>query len=129
MKKDLQNRNDVSKLVRTFYGRIRKDVYLAPIFEKHINNWDEHLEHLTDFWENSLFMKGTYHGNPLKVHEKVDAKEGYTINEQHFGIWLNHWIQTIDDLFSGERASILKLRARKMGTHIHVHLFESRPKK
>jgi len=126
---DLTNRSDIKTLVQTFYGRIRKDVYLAPIFKKHITDWNAHFEHLTDFWENSLFMNGAYKGNPLKVHEKVDAAEGYGINEQHFGIWLNYWSQTIDDLFEGDNASILKLRARKMGTHIHVHLFEARPKK
>ncbi|MFT5752409.1 MAG: hemoglobin [Flavobacteriales bacterium] len=129
MLRDLQNKSDIATLVHTFYSRIRKDVYLAPIFEKHIKDWGTHLEHLTDFWENSLFMNGEYKGNPLKVHEKVDAEEGYKINEQHFGIWLNHWVQTIDDLFLGDNASILKLRARKMGTHIHVHLFEVRSKK
>jgi hemoglobin len=128
MKKDVQNRSDIAMLVRTFYSRIRKDVYLGPIFEKHISDWDAHFDHLTDFWEHSLFMNGAYKGNPLKVHEKVDTEEGYGINEQHFGVWLNHWAQTIDDLFIGDHASILKMRARKMGTHIHIHLFQARSK-
>jgi len=126
MKQDLSTRDDVYKLVSTFYSRIRKDVYLGPIFEKHIHDWPAHFEHLTTFWENSLFHTGKYKGNPLEIHEKVDKEEQHSINEQHFGVWLNHWVQTIDDLYSGENASILKLKARKMGTHIHIHLFKSR---
>lgn len=124
--KDIQSRQDIHMLVTTFYSRIRKDVYLGPIFEKHINDWPTHLDHLTTFWENSLFHTGRYKGNPLKIHEVVDKTENNGLNEQHFGVWLNHWIQTLDDLFLGDHATILKLRARKMATHIHIHLFEAR---
>lgn len=126
MKKDLTSREDILQLVTTFYTLIRKDVYLGPIFERRISDWPSHFEHLTDFWSNSLFHSGHYKGNPLAIHEKVDQEENYTINEQHFGVWLNHWIQTIDDLFLGDNATILKLRARKMATHIHLHLFQAR---
>lgn len=128
MKNDIKTKEDLKKIVTTFYSRIRKDVYLGPIFERHIQDWPSHLEHSTAFWENSLFRTGQYHGNPLEIHQKLDKKEGYRINEQHFGVWLNHWIQTIDDLFSGDNASLLKRRARKMSTHIHLHLFQTRKK-
>ena len=127
MQKDLKDRADIHLLVSTFYGRIRKDVYLAPIFERHIQDWDSHFEHLTDFWEAQLFFKKRFEGNPLEIHQKVDAAENYTINEQHFGIWINHWIQTLDDLFTGEKADTLKARARKIGTFLHVGMFEVRP--
>ena len=36
MKKDICDRSDVYTLVSTFYDRIRADVYLGPIFNKHI---------------------------------------------------------------------------------------------
>jgi len=127
MKEEITTRKDIHLLVTTFYSRIRKDVYLAPIFERHIHNWEEHLEHLTDFWEAQLFFKKKFTGNPLEKHQHLDAAEGYTINEQHFGIWINHWIQTIDDLFVGEKAATLKNRARKIGTFLHVGMFNARP--
>lgn len=128
MKKEITTREDIALLVSSFYSRIRKDVYLAPIFNRHIHDWDEHLEHLTDFWESQLFFSKKFKGNPLLKHQQVDASEGYTINEQHFGVWLNHWVQTIDDLFAGEKAEILKNRARKIGTFLHVGMFNVRPK-
>ncbi len=126
MKKDITSKKDIDTLVTTFYSRIRKDVYLGAIFEKHIRDWPAHLEHISTFWENSLFRTGQYHRNPLEVHEKVDKEEGHRIDEHHFGVWLNHWIQTIDDLFLGDNTTILKARARKMATHIHLHLFQAR---
>jgi len=128
MKKDLLNREDVHILVSTFYGRIRKDVYLAPIFEKHIDDWEQHFEHLTNFWEANLFFGKNFKGNPLRKHLTVDAAEDYSINEQHFGVWLNHWIQTLDDLYEGENATMAKNRARKIGTFLHVHMFQAKPR-
>ena len=128
MKKDISGRSDVHTLVNTFYDRIRVDVYLGPIFNKHISDWPAHIEHLTDFWEGNLFMKRIFKGHPLHVHKRVDKEEGYMINEHHFGIWLNHWVQTINSLYEGEKAELAKFKARKIGTFFLVHLFEARPK-
>lgn len=126
-KKEITSRKDIFFLVTSFYDSVRKDVYLAPIFNKHIKDWDAHLEHLTDFWEAQLFFSKKFIGNPLEVHQKVDAAEGYTINEQHFGVWLNYWIQTLDTFFVGEKAEAAKNRARTIGTFLHVHIFKARP--
>lgn len=128
MKTDIETREDIYVLVTTFYGRIRADVYLGPIFNRHVTNWPVHFEHLTDFWEGNLFQKRIFKGNPLREHKRVDREEGYVINEQHFGVWLNHWVQTINDLYEGERAEMAKFRARKIGTFFLVSMFEAKPK-
>ncbi len=56
-KKFIQSREEVSLLVRTFYGKVRKDDLLGPIFNGIIKDWEEHLELLTDFWETQLLYK------------------------------------------------------------------------
>jgi len=127
MKEDLKDRDDVYELVTAFYARIRADVYLGPIFNKHVKDWPAHFDHLTDFWEGTIFQKRIFNGNPLREHKRVDKEEGYVINEQYFGVWLNHWVQTIDSLFIGEKAEMAKFRARKIGTFFLVHLFEAKP--
>jgi hemoglobin len=129
MKHDIRNREDVHFLVTTFYDKIRKDDLLGPIFNERITHWKAHLEHLTDFWESSLFFVNKYKGNPLEKHVEVDAAIKNTINEHHFGVWLNYWIQTLDELFEGEKVNIAKNRARKMGTFIYIKLFEARTPK
>lgn len=126
MKHDIRNRVDVYVLVDTFYKKIRKDPVLGPIFNGHISDWNAHLIHLTDFWESSLFFVNKYKGNPLEKHIEVDAGVDHSITEKHFGIWLNHWIQTLDELYEGDKVYIAKNRARKMGTFIYVKLFEAR---
>jgi len=130
-KKDINTRADIFLLVSQFYEKVRADKILGPFFNETIKDWDAHLEHLTTFWETSLFMTRKldhkYHGNPLEAHVKVDKQFNYTIDNIHFGIWLNLWYQTIDELFEGDYADNAKRRARKMGTFMYLKIFEARP--
>lgn len=128
MKKDLENREDVYLLVTSFYKKVREDDVLGPFFNGVIKNWDEHLKRLTTFWEASLFLKTKYTGNPLEAHVKIDADSNHKISELHFGLWLNLWFQTIDELFEGDFAQNAKFKARKMGTFLYLKMFEARSK-
>ncbi len=128
MKKEIENRDDVFLLVHTFYAKIRDDALLGPIFNKHIKDWPQHESRLTDFWETNLFFVNKFKGNPMLKHRMVDAASNHAINEMHFGVWLNHWFQTLDSLFVGEKANIAKNRARNMGTFFHMNMFEAKPK-
>ena len=125
-KKDIKNREDVFLLVSKFYVKVRKDDTLEPFFNETINDWDAHLQHLTTFWESSLFLKTKYYGNPLEAHVKVDTEHNNSIRELHFDLWLNLWFQTIDELFEGDYAENAKRRARKMGTFLYLKIFEAR---
>lgn len=126
MKNDIKTREDVYLLVSSFYAKIRKDAVLGPFFNETIKDWDAHLERLTTFWESSLFLKTKYLGNPLEAHVQVDRAHNNTITEVHFGLWLNLWFQTIDELFEGEYADNAKNRARKMSTFLYLKIFEAR---
>ena len=126
--KEIENRNDVSLLVRSFYIKVREDAILGPIFNGIITDWETHLELLTDFWETQLFLKRKYHGNPIQAHNEVDKKMNYTIAPEHFGFWLNLWFETLDELFTGDTAFIAKNRARQMNTMLYMQMFTNRPK-
>ncbi|WP_452223537.1 group III truncated hemoglobin [Lacinutrix chionoecetis] len=132
-KKDITTREDIELLVALFYNKIRKDNVLGPFFNNAIKDWEQHLNHLTTFWESSLFftrkLDNKYVGNPLEAHVKVDRDNNSSITEMHFGIWLNYWMQTIDELFEGEVANNAKRRARKMGTFLYLKIFEARTQK
>jgi hemoglobin len=125
-KHDIKTREDVFLLVSSFYVKVRKDETLGHFFNDAIKDWDAHLENLTTFWESSLFLKTRYLGNPLEAHAKVDKDNNNSITELHFGIWLNLWFQTIDELFEGDYAENAKRRARKMGTFLYLKIFEAR---
>ncbi|MCR8667966.1 group III truncated hemoglobin [Aestuariibaculum sp. M13] len=125
-KKDITTREDVYLLVSSFYTKVRKDSVLGPFFNNVITDWDAHIEKLTTFWESSLFLKTKYLGNPLEVHVKVDQENNHSITDVHFGLWLNLWFQTIDELFQGDYAGNAKRRARKMGTFLYMEIFKAR---
>ncbi|WP_138434169.1 group III truncated hemoglobin [Winogradskyella algicola] len=127
-KSDIKTREDIYRLVSQFYAKVREDKDLGPFFNETIKDWHAHLEHLTTFWESSLFLKTRYYGNPLEAHVKVDEAHNNSITDLHFGLWLNLWFQTIDELFEGDFAENAKRRARKMGTFLYLKIFEARNK-
>lgn len=127
-RKEIESRTEVSFLVRTFYGKIRKEETLGPIFNSIIDDWEEHLEKMTDFWESNLLYARKYFGNPMVAHISADRAINFTMESEHFGIWLNLWYQTLDDFFEGDIAQLAKDRARMMSTNLFLAVFQSRPK-
>ncbi|MFH7012180.1 group III truncated hemoglobin [Flavobacterium sp. FlaQc-52] len=128
MRKQIENRADIAILVHTFYTKIRADAEIGFYFNTMIKDWDAHLEKLTDFWETNLFAVKKYKGSPHAVHNEVDTYFDGKITSNEFGIWLNYWFQTLEELFEGENAETLKRRARKMGTFLFISMFEHRKK-
>lgn len=125
---DIKNRDDISVLVRTFYMTVQQDDILGPIFNGIISDWESHFELLTDFWETQLFLKRKYFGNPVTAHQELDDKVNHTVTSEHFGLWLNLWFATIDELFEGDTAWIAKNRAQKMSTMLFMQIYEHRHK-
>jgi hemoglobin len=125
-KREINGREDVKLLVEVFYKKIRKDEVLGPIFNEIITDWESHLALLTDFWETQLFLKRKYFGNPITAHLEVDDKMNHSITSEHFGLWINLWFETLNELFGGERAWIAKNRAQKMSTMLFMEMYQHR---
>lgn len=124
--KDIGNRQDVAMMVRTFYGKVRQHPELGPFFNETIEDWGEHIDKLTDFWETNLFFKKAYKGNPLRAHISVDNNFENSIEQRHFGHWLELWFSTVDLLFQGKRAHLAKERARSMANIMFIRIFQAR---
>ncbi len=125
---DISSRADIALLVSQFYRKVRAHPELGAIFTAVVEDWDAHLELLTDFWETQLFLKRKYYGNPVTAHQKVDDAVHGTITPEHFGMWMNLWFQTLDELFAGETVWIAKNRAQKMSTMLFLQIYEHRNK-
>lgn len=59
---------EIRQLVETFYGRVRQDAELGPIFEAHVDDWNAHFEMLTDFWSALLLGSRRFKGAPVPKH-------------------------------------------------------------
>lgn len=107
---------DIKLLVDTFYDRIREDKLLGPIFNERIQDrWPIHLEKMYKFWQTVLLQEHTYFGSPFPPHAQLP------IDHQHFAAWLTLFNKTVDELFTGDKATEAKWRAQKM-----AELFEAK---
>ncbi len=125
----IKDRQDIALLVNTFYAKIRKEDGLEHFFNKMIvgeEAWATHLDKLTDFWETQLLMARSFSGNPMAAHNKVDKTFNHEIEMKHFGLWLNLWYETIDELFDGEIAQLAKNKARNMSHFIFMEMYKNR---
>lgn len=130
-KADISNREDVNHLIRQFYGQVREDDLLGPIFNRHLTSeseWEEHFVTLTNFWESNLFIVKNYQGNPMRAHLNVDRNEGNTLSQEHFGRWLQLWLSTVDELYTGDRANQVKEKARNIASFMFMRIFNHRTK-
>ena len=108
-KKDITTLEDIQLLVDTFYGKVRKDPLIGPIFNGVIaDRWPQHLAKMYRFWQTVLFDEYTYSGSPFPPHAQLP------VSQQHFDTWLGLWHGTIDQFFTGEKASEAKWRGDKM---------------
>ena len=66
---ELISEEDIAGLVPVFYGRVRKDPMLGPIFNGAIEDWPEHIEKLRAFWSSVMLGSGRYKGQPMPAPE------------------------------------------------------------
>lgn len=113
MKADIKDRGDIDRLMVMFYERAMKDEMIGYIFTDVAKlDLDHHLPIIGDFWETMLFRTGDYgrHGrNPLQVHGALDAMT--PLLPEHFERWLEIFFECVDELFEGETAEFIKMRA------------------
>jgi hemoglobin len=107
----------VSRLVETFYGRVRLDPVLGPIFESQLEGrWDEHLAALKDFWSSVTMLTGRYRGKPHAAHVPLG------LTPAHFEHWLGLFETTVNDLCAGPAAALFISRAHRIAESLQIGL-------
>ena len=106
---DILNADDVKLLVDDFYGKVRDNDLLSPIFNEVIkDNWQAHLQKMYGFWQTLLLDVQAYSGSPFLKHAKLP------IAKEHFDTWIGLFNETVDEHFTGEKATEAKWRAARM---------------
>jgi hemoglobin len=110
MKNDIQNRSDIELLVNTFYEKVRENKVLGYIFNDVAKiNWESHLPKMYSFWASILLGEHSFSGNPMQKH--IALSKITEMTDKEFSEWLYLFIETVDELFVGEKANEAKLRA------------------
>jgi len=126
MKKDIHNREDIILLVNTFYRTVQENNKIGPIFTEVAKvDWSHHLPKMYDFWESILFGKATYKGNPMLVHFVLNDK--ISLQTAEFETWKTIFFNTVDDLFEGENAEMIKQKAQSIADLMHFKINSPQP--
>ncbi len=80
----------IDHFVETFYGKIRDDELLGPIFNERIADWPAHLARMKAFWRSVLHNSGEFAGNPMLKHMIIPE-----IEQRHFSHWLDLFYETL----------------------------------
>ncbi len=103
-------------LVDSFYGKVRGDALIGPLFNEAILDWPEHLDKLQAFWSSVMLTSGRYKGRPLPAH----IKHADRISARSFDRWLALWKQTTDELIEPEGAAKLQDKAARIAESLQL---------
>ena len=109
----------IDRLVRRFYGKIRSDTVLGPIFAARIADWEPHLRRMVAFWSAVALMSGRYHGQPMEKHLPLP------VDAQHFDRWLALFEATAAEACPPAAAAHFVERARRIAQSLELGIASS----
>ena len=119
VKIDHVSEDGIRRLVDAFYGRVRQDAELAPIFARAIpGDWGPHLDKMYAFWSSVMLTTGRYKGNPLAKHFALPG-----MRPGLFERWLALFDETADELFDGDISAEFRAKAARIAESLKLGLF------
>ncbi len=104
----------IDRLVRTFYGKVRKDPLLGPVFDARIKDWEPHLQRMCAFWSSVALMSGVYSGRPMEKHLPLP------VDARHFDRWLALFEQTAREVCPPVAAEHFIERAHRVAESLEL---------
>ena len=121
MKNDIESKKEIELLVDTFYSKVKADELIGYIFTDIAKvNWEKHLPVMYSFFENMLFYTGSYTGNPMELHKHINRL--YPLTAEHFVRWNLLFTTTVDELFTGDKAELVKQRAKSISAVMQIKI-------
>ena len=123
-KGDIENRDDIVELLWAFYKRAFQDELIGRFFTEVVPlDLPTHVPVIADFWEAVVFNKQGYRKNVMEVHRHIHQLSA--IKKEHLERWVQLFTGTIDELFAGTRAVLMKQRAQSIATLMDIKLNHS----
>lgn len=105
-------KENIHKLVITFYSKVLKDEKISPFFIEKLGNdmkseiWQKHIKILTDFWYTISFGHGDYRGSPFAPHMQITG-----LDRESFETWIRLFFESLDKLYVPDIAAKFKERS------------------
>ncbi len=112
---DIETEADVRAVVHAFYRDMEADPTLGGYFAG--LDWEHHLPKMVSFWSSVVFQTGAYRGRPFDPHARMPG-----LNRTHFAHWVGRFLRTVDGLFAGPHADLMKARAEQIAGVFQVKL-------
>ena len=105
-------KENINKLVITFYTKVMKNEKISPFFIEKLGPdmkseiWQKHITLLTDFWYTISFGRGNYNGSPFAPHMQISG-----LDRESFETWLKLFFEALDKIYVEDIALKFKERA------------------
>jgi hemoglobin len=106
----------IDDCVRRFYSKGIEDALLGPIFSA-IDNLDQHIGIIANFWSKSLLGTERYQGHPFGVH--IDLP----VEPEHFARWLELFTESANEALPKTQAEQAIAKAAHMTQCFQAGLF------
>jgi hemoglobin len=128
LKKDIENRADLEKMLEAFYKKVFKDDLISHFFLEVVPlDLETHIPVITDFWESVLLDGRGYRKNVMGIHLDISKKS--RIEKAHLDRWIKIFTETVDEMFEGTKASLAKQRAVSIATMMNIKITYPNPLK
>jgi len=104
----------IERLVRTFYGAVRTDDLIGPVFAERIAEWEPHIQRMCAFWSSVALMSGRYHGQPMVKHMPLP------VDGRHFDRWLELFERTAREVCPPAAADHFIERAHRIAQSLEM---------
>ena len=122
---DIQNQDDLYLLVAEFYKKLLTDDSISYIFTEVVKiHLEEHLPILVTFWSQAILGTGGYTNNLTQIHLDINVKE--YLSPELFKVWLNHFNNTVDEYFNGQKANQIKIQALNIATVMQIKIAQNK---
>ena len=112
---DIETEADVTAVVHAFYRDMEADPVIGDYFAGF--DWETHLPKMVSFWSSVVFQTGAYRGRPFAPHARMPG-----LSRAHFARWVGRFHGTVDGLYAGPRADLMKARAEQIAGVFQVKL-------
>jgi hemoglobin len=108
---------EIDQVVATFYGLVRDDPSLGPVFAAHVADWPSHEAKIARFWRNAILFERGYGGNPMQIHMAAG-----NVRPPQFAIWLGLFDQVLHAELPNETADAWSALAHRIGRGLRYGL-------
>jgi hemoglobin len=120
-REDLKNREDIIAVLEAFYKQVVHDDLIGHFFTEVVQlDMEKHIPVIADFWEAILFDSRSYKKNVMEVHQHIHVLS--QIKKEHLDRWVAMFTKTVDALFAGSKATLMKQRAQSIATLMDIKL-------